>query len=320
MKNLNFYIAYLLTKHECVIIPDFGAFVVFSIFAAKKKIEGVLCPPVQSLGFNPEIRHNDGLLTHFLSERENISYKEADRFIKQYVNHLNEQLGTFKTITIKWIGDLSISSDSKIIFTPNTYLSCNAVNFGFNNFYLPQLKELELFRETVEKEEKDAGLITISVNRKILTRTASIAAAVLALFLIPTPLNNNSQYVSNASFFPVYRIAGIENENEIKEELQSIDLITSGNVEIKVTEYANNQDNKHHYYIIIASLPTKEQAGQALAEFKQTGFPEAEIISTGGRYRIYIKNFTVKVDAESFLTSFRRNNPKYADAWLFINS
>ncbi|MDR2085544.1 MAG: hypothetical protein LBP72_00005, partial [Dysgonamonadaceae bacterium] len=104
MKNLNFYIAYLLTKHECVIIPGFGAFVVFAVCASKKEIEGVLCPPAQSLGFNPEIKHNDGLLTHFVSEMETISYKEADRFIKQYVNQLNEQLIAAKNVAVKWIG------------------------------------------------------------------------------------------------------------------------------------------------------------------------------------------------------------------------
>jgi nucleoid DNA-binding protein len=321
MKNLNFYIAYLLTKHECVIIPDFGAFVVFSLFASKKKIEGVLCSPVQSLGFNPEIKHNDGLLTHFLSERENISYKEADQSVKQYVNHLNEQLNISKTITIKWIGRLSISIDNKIIFTPDTYLSCNAVNFGFNNFYIPQLKELEPVNEISTKERKDAEIITISVNRRILARTASIAVAAFALFLIPTPLNNDSgQYVTNASFFSVYRITEVEKETVTEEISQKDVLIASGNTGIKVTERANdNHIDKHHYYIIIASLPTKEQAKQALVDFNQAGFPNVAIISKGERHRVYIQSFAKKADAESYLVSFRRNNPKYADAWLLIN-
>jgi nucleoid DNA-binding protein len=322
MKNLNFYIAYLLTKHECVIIPEFGAFVVFSVSASKKEIEGVLCPPAQSLGFNPEIKHNDGLLTHFLSERETISYKEADRFVKQYVNRLNEQLSAAKTVVFKWIGCLSISSDNKIIFTPDTCLSCNAANFGFNNFYLPQLKELEPVKESVGKEEKDPVVVTISFSRQILTRTASIAAVALTLFLVPAPLNKNSgQYISNASFFPVYHIAGTEKEIETIEKPQEEKvLLISDNAETLAIENIDNRTNNNHYYIIIASLPTKSRAEKALVDFKNAGFSDAAILSKEGRHRIAIKSFEEKAEAESYLTSFRRNNPTYTDAWLFKHS
>jgi nucleoid DNA-binding protein len=316
MKNLNFYIAYLLTKHECVIIPGFGAFVVFSVFAIKKEIEGVLCPPAQSLGFNPEITHNDGLLTHFVSERESIPYKDADRFIKQYANQLNEQLNTAKTVMIKWIGNLSISSDNKIIFTPDIHLSCNTVHFGFNNFYLPQLKELEPEREIQEKEEKNPVIVTISFNRRILVKTVSIAASIFALSLTPVSLNNNSvQYVSNASFFPVYRIA--VNEVELREKpVPEILSFASSDTGISMAQQPDKPVNMHHYYIIIASFPAKDLAEIALADFKQTGLPEVRVISNEKRHRIYIKSFEKKEEAESYLVTFRKDNPKYADAWL----
>lgn len=320
MKDLNFYIAYLLTKYECVVIPGFGAFVVFSVPASKKESESLFSPPIQSLGFNPDIKHNDGLFAHFLSVIETISYKEADWIIKQYVNQLNEQLNTYKTVAIKWIGNISISSDNKIVFLPDAHLSCNNINFGFNDFYLPQLKELEQLKEISGKEKIDPAVVTISFNKRILARVASIAAAVLALSLTPVSLNNNSgQYVSNASFFPVYRVAGSEKETGAKERQLSEDLLlASGNMEVPMTEQPDKQTDMHRYYIIIASLSSKDLAEKSLVDFRQAGLPEVAVISKDGRHRIYVKCFEEKTDAETFLVAFRRNNPKYSDAWLFI--
>jgi hypothetical protein len=245
---------------------------------------------------------------------ETIPYKEADWIIKQYVNQLNEELNAFKTVIIKWVGNISISSCNKIIFTPDINLCCNGINFGFNNFYLPQLKELESPKEITGKEEKDPVIVTISFNKRILIRTVSVAAAVLALFLTPAPLNNNSgQYVSNASFFPISRIAGNEKEELVSEDLR----LTSVNEEVSTIKQNDNQTNTRRYYIIIASLPTKDQAEKALADFKQTGFPEVALLSKEGRHRIYIKSFEERTEAESYLAIFRQNNPKYSDAWLF---
>jgi cell division septation protein DedD len=244
---------------------------------------------------------------------ETISYKEADRFIKQYVNQLNEQLIAAKNVAVKWIGSFSISSENKVIFTPDIHLSCNATYFGFNNFYLPQLKELE-----PEIKENNPVTVTISFNRRILVKTASIAAGIIALSLTPVSLNNNSgQHVSNASFFPVYHIAVNERKSEIKEEFTpEITAFAPEKTEVAPTKQPDKQKNTRHYYIIIASLSAKNQAERALAEFKQTGFADVAVISSEKRHRIYVKRFEEKADAESYLTTFRKNHPKYADAWL----
>jgi nucleoid DNA-binding protein len=321
VKEINLHIAYLLTKHECVVIPNFGAFVVFSIPSLRKELEGVFCPPAQSLGFNPEIKHNDGLLAHFISTTENITYTEADLLIKQYVDCLNERLSAGNPLNISKIGTLSASSEGKIAFIPDTYLSCNAANIGFNNFYLPQLRELEQLKENFGKEEKDTGVITISLNRRILSRTASIAAAILALFFIPVPLNNNTEHpISNASFFSLYHITEMEKEVKTQEKIPQEDIqLVTGDTELPATVQPDESTHKYRYYIIIASLPSEKLAEKSLADFKQAGFPDAAIISQNGRYRIYIKGFEKKADAEPYLIAFRQNNPKYADAWLFVN-
>jgi nucleoid DNA-binding protein len=317
VKNINFHIAYLLTKHECVVIPGFGALVVSSVSASQKGTEGAFSPPVQSVGFNPELNHNDGLLTDFLSRIENVPYKEADILVKQYVNQLNEQLQTIKELSIQWIGDFSVSSDNRIIFTPDSHLSCNAANYGFYDFHLPLLKELHSKEVLVKKKE---AVITISLSRRILLRTGSVAVAVLALFLSSTPLNNDSrQYRQNASFFPVYHPTGI---NKIVEEksLPTDTLLLAGKPDIAVMEEFIEpfSTSVRTYYIVIASFPKKELAEEKLSGFKQNGFPDVAIISKENKHRIYIRRFEERKEAESYLVTFRRDYPQYFDAWLLI--
>jgi GrpB-like predicted nucleotidyltransferase (UPF0157 family) len=89
-------------------------------------------------------------------------------------------------------------------------------------------------------------------------------------------------------------------------------------MEIPITKHPDNHIDTHSYYIVIASLPTKDMAEKALVDFKRAGFPEVAVISKEGRHRIYIKCFEEKTDAETFLVAFRHNKPKYSDAWLFI--
>jgi nucleoid DNA-binding protein len=315
VKKINSHIAYLLTKHECVVIPGFGAFVTSFIPASGKEREGEFSPPSQLLGFNPEIKHNDGLLTHFLSVIQKISYKEADLLIKQYVNQLNDLLYTDKTVNIEWIGRFSLSTENKIIFTPDSHLSCNAIHFGFNHFSLPQLKDLKFIEPITVEPEKDEEVITISVNRRTLAWAASVAAAILALFLISTPLNNHEgQHTQNASFFPAFR--NIESSKAIVPD--TLEILP---VPAIVDEPAPvSRVSSSYYYVIVASLSSEEKAQIALSAFQKAGFPQAAIVSKEGRYRVYINRLETKEEAISYLRTFRTDNPKYANAWLLKQS
>jgi nucleoid DNA-binding protein len=311
MQSINFHLAYLLTKHECVIIPGFGAFVV-SLEASKKGDEGVFTPPAYTLGFNPAIKHNDGLIANSLSKEKNISYKEATLLINQYVTHLLDRLNTTKTVTIDWLGSLSISSENKLIFTPAALLSCNAALFGFTNFYFSPLMEVR----DQKKGNKDVMLIPI--NRKVLTRVGSVAAAILALLLVPISVNDSGGQMQNASLFPVSVNVVTAAVEEIADEKSADEVTVSADTLLSVPEAIPVPEIKQEacYYIIIASLPTQSVAKEKLSDFQAAGFTSAAIISKGDRYRIYVEKFEYKSDAEKYLIHFRQDNPKYATTWL----
>ncbi|GHT77734.1 cell division protein [Bacteroidia bacterium] len=319
MKNLNFYIAYLLTKHECVIVPGLGAFIASSVDADDIKKAGLLCPPAQTLGFNPEIKHNDGLLANAVAKGEKISYKEACLQIVNQAALLNKQLAQQKTVSIAWIGQLTLSPEHKIIFTPSIHLSCNASHFGLNNFYLPTLDELD---ETIEirpisaKKEK----IYLPHHWKVIRRYASVAAAVLAFFLISTPLNKTSQSnIQQASFIPVPTLLvetpAVEIEPDTTTSLEETVNPTQKTAEIQQLPQVEEADTRY-YYIVIASLPTRDLAQQQAETYHRRGFSSADVVSKDDKHRVYISKFADKPVAEDFLNEFRELYPEHSNAWL----
>jgi nucleoid DNA-binding protein len=320
---MNFHIAYLLTKHECVIIPGFGAFVTFIGEKDTIKKAGLLCPPTQSLGFNPEIKHNDGLLANAISKDENISYQKACLQIYQYADFLNYQLAEQKSIQLFWIGKLSLSEEKKIIFTPSLRLSCNANNFGFNNFYMPMLSELNASIEypvvkTNSEPKARNDWFYIPVSRRIVRWTGSVAATLLVLFLVSTPLNEYSSIrFQQAGFVSLPQTVQPlpAREGAVIKPIEETPSIPMANKE-EPQPIAAKKAVLRHYYIIIASLPSKNSAQKQLEEFQKSGFSSADILSAENKHRIYINTFENKQEAEAFLLKFRVNYPQLADAWL----
>lgn len=154
MNIINFHIAYLLTNHECVTIPDFGAFVVSKKTNEKSNKRGFISPPASYfLTFNPEIIQDDGLLVRSVAKEKHIDYPEALRLVYDYVDSLVDTLREGQFVQFPWIGKIHLSDDRKIVFTPAKNLSCNASNCGLVNLNFPYLTE-EPEDESAEKHKK----------------------------------------------------------------------------------------------------------------------------------------------------------------------
>jgi hypothetical protein len=288
MQSTPSYIAYLLTKYECVIVPGLGAFVVSGPEESKNRNGGLLCPPAKFLGFNPDIRHNDGLLANAIAKGENISYKEACLQISYYIDQITGRMEKQLPVQLAWIGKLELSTEHKLLFTPSQSLSCNADLFGMDNFYPLAV------HEGADKEEYPAQQPDESpAPSSLIRRTIAIAATLLALFTVAIPVTDHSvQPTQMAKIIPIPAVVPPEAPKPVEE--------------IKL------------YYIVIASLPTDTLAQAQIEIFRKKGLSPLGIIQVGNKRRIYVEKFDDKAAANTFLIRFRNENPSYSDAWLFI--
>ena len=153
MKNLNLYIEELLYRHQCVIIPDFGAFV-SNRRAAEFTQNNTFSPPQKELTFNSRLTYNDGLVAKFISETENISYEEAQEHIKSVVEQWKETLATGQTITFDNIGSFHSGKDNNIIFEPAPKENFLTDSFGMS----------PITPQQVNKEENQPNSVLESVE------------------------------------------------------------------------------------------------------------------------------------------------------------
>ena len=82
----------LLQEHDCVIVPNFGAFVARNISAKISSDGSKIFPPNKEITFNKSLVKNDGLLINRISSSENISYEVADDKLNKWVVKSHKKL------------------------------------------------------------------------------------------------------------------------------------------------------------------------------------------------------------------------------------
>jgi nucleoid DNA-binding protein len=310
MDSINFHIAYLLTKHEQVIIPDFGAFVVSKVKDDKLNWRGMISPPVKySLTFNPEIIKDDGLLVHSIAKEKNIGDKEALRLVDEYVDHLIDDLRTGQIVRFPWVGKIHLSDNRKIVFTPALNLSCDASNCGLVNLNFPYLNE---------NPENN------SADKRKNNRKRSIVFAVIVVIVLLAVLG---VLITLPIKFSKDRIL-LRNEPGRSDTLiinPPDPVVDSFRFDVDSTALAvidSIQMKQPQYFIIIASLTREKEAKKILNYFISKGMDKAEIIHRNDKYRISIENFTNKEEAVSFLNIIKKEygNPLLKDAWILENT
>jgi hypothetical protein len=298
MENKVFtYLELALSIHNCVTITGLGGFIVNQEEWQPGSGRGI---PGFTIGFNPSLKHDDGILISYYRRDENISYNAALLKVKDFVKALKQELLTKGTVHCGKLGTLSVSAGGKLLFEAGE-------SFIYPNFY--GLTALELDYLSAINREQEARRKRFSVKYAI----GSIVAAVAAMFLFTVPsVNVDNTYgrsnIQQSGFIYSLSESGkplpaVDSSRFFKPEVDSI------NMEIK--------ESLRTYYIIAGGGDTGSQTRRLLGKMQGNGLRNADIVESGGRFRIYVASFTDKAEAEDFLEIFRTENPEYKTAWLY---
>lgn len=134
MTNIEKYIAELVGNHECVIVPGLGAFVALATSADIHPITHKFTAPSRTLGFNAQIKVNDGLLAAEISRKEGVSFQEATVLIDNYVKQFNTSLSVFKHYNCDGIGRFFYNIGGKLEFEPDFTINFSSDSFGLTDF------------------------------------------------------------------------------------------------------------------------------------------------------------------------------------------
>lgn len=187
------HIEYLLTSHDCVVIPGWGALVAQYSDSRYNPVAGHIERPRRELGFNASVDHNDGLLAQSLVRREGVTYDEAMRQVGLSVSAFKRQLALGNEVPLGRLGYFHSTDGHRIEFTPFDHEQSNDGYYG-----LRDLNISPLVQEVMVQDEPAAVRATVrrpSWGARIARVAASIAVLLCLTVLLSTPVivNRNQQ-------------------------------------------------------------------------------------------------------------------------------
>lgn len=144
----------LLYKQDYLVLPGFGGFVLKSQQAVFSESGTLLLPPSKKLGFNKQLRQNDGVLLNWLQSELACEHSTALQHLEEFSDYCNSILTTKRRLSIERLGFFYLDFENNLCFEPRT-----DVNFLSESFGLGPLHVKEIEREP-EVQEVKSGLFT----------------------------------------------------------------------------------------------------------------------------------------------------------------
>lgn len=329
MKDLSKHISNLLREHGYVIIPDFGGFVSQHMSSCISENGRVVSSPYSEIGFNENLKMNDGLLVQSYMTEDGISYPAAEKKILRISRELKETLYRDGELMLPDVGYFRLSMGGHLIFTACKDTLVDTNTFGLTSLDIPLLSELKKERAKSTRNEKQ---YKAKYNLWSYTQYAAACIVVIMLYFSSSvSIDNTSlyRYDNKASVMPAPSFVDDKKNSEfevITEESteETLPAVAENKSEENVSdardvheeEFETNINSKPgKYHIIIASLGAGDDVDAVVSKLKRDGYVNAGVIRGDGRIRVSIESFA---DYDEALNQSEklRNTTKYKDAWV----
>lgn len=308
--NISLHIKALLHRHDCVVVPNFGAFLVQYHSAQLDSVQHQFFPPSRKITFNAQLKNNDGLLVKHLEQSEKINYVEAQNAIHQFVNDINTALNQDGEIDFKGIGRFEYVNKQQLIFKPAE------TNFLTSSFGLSNFNNSPVSKTSHNKEIESPNVIELKTKEKPSQNYLKYAAVgIISIGLASAfALNwyssevkqHNLQVQAEAQKAVTHKI-----ENAVFSITEPLPTL-----EIKQKASHQNQSVKN-IHIIAGAFREEANANKKLKQLKLKGF-DARMVGKNkyGLHQVAFASFTNKSEAQQALRKIKANHSPAA--WLLV--
>jgi hypothetical protein len=303
MKSLEDILIELLHKHECVVVPAFGGFIAKQKSAYVDFESGLIHPPFREIGFNIQLRSNDGLLVNQFAAEYQLEYTASLDAVGQQVTIWNEVLRQGKQLSIPKIGNFKKDLEGNIQFEQDRSFNLLMSAYG-----------LELVGFIPAKPLLSEGEKAVKTNRQLWKYAAAAAIAIpIAFYSIWIPVKTpalESGMFSYQDFNPFKT----QNENTYTET--QIDLPHIEHVSIETTytdayelhvnpKVAQNEPTitliePHVMYCIAGCFSSEENASRLVQKLEGLGF-NCSILHEGSLYKVSLGHGFSEESVDSIL-------------------
>ena len=351
MIELNRHIEILLLENECVIVPDFGGFMTHYVAARYEDDDLSFIPPLRTLGFNPQLRLNDSVLAQSYVEAYDISYPEAMRRIEEEVKELKDILNEEGSYVMNNLGTLTVNQEGNYAFEPYESGILSPELYGLNSFQFRKLKAgkteekaaanqvaLPTPHEVAEQQEEEPALVAfedtnetdnpsdeLRIKMSWIRNTVAVAAAIIAFFLMSTPVINSdlgTRTMSNLQGNIIYKLmpkdSNVIPADPVKDTIPTKNVQTSPvskkeDVALKTPVDSNHAKN---YCVVIASQVRKSNAEDFVEQLHRQGYPEARVYIHKNVVRVLCGEYETEAEANSKKQKLNQK-PGFEEAWVY---
>ncbi len=307
--QLTTYIADLLYRYECVIIPGFGAFLTRYKSAYIDEVSNTFHPPSKIVSFNKQLQANDGLFANYVASVEKCSYETALQKIRNFTAEISKELSEGKSISIKNIGEFSLNEEKSLQFEPLHQQNFSTSAFGLSSFVSPKISR-EVYKETVEALEEKAPIIFTPVRKEAKPYLKYAAIAVIALSAIG--FGSLKLYENQVQKF---NFAERQKANSLVEnQIQEATFVIENPLPVLSLELPKHTGK---YHIVAGAFRESENADKKMEELRVKGFSPLKMEPTRyGLFQVLYASFEDRLEALKKLGEIQRSENK--EAWLLV--
>ncbi|KAA6328883.1 hypothetical protein EZS27_022262 [termite gut metagenome] len=333
MTELAHHIEVLLLENDCVVVPELGGFITHYAPAQRVDREKIFFPPIRTIGFNPKLKINDGLLVQSYMKKHNVSFPDATQMIKKEAEELVSCLHEKGKVDLSNVGEIHYTLHDTYEFTPYNNKIVTPHLFGLEPFEMKELSELNRKNYAT----KQSGILLSFLRYAV----ATAAVAFVFLFLSPpventaieernyaqlfcsdifkhslalAPVTLNKQAEDKSSIInpqtPPAVTATTENKDTVVEEPVSKPVVEESKEKVKLKTTASKAKKtnivKTRRYHIITLSGNSQTTQKTLKILKKEGYSHAKIMDINGKKCISVMSFSTQEDAYRKLLLFRR--------------
>ena len=166
--------------------------------------ENTFLPPTRIIGFNPQLKMNDGLLVQSYMAVYDTDFSDATRIVGKSVKELLALLHENGKADLPNIGELRYNIHDSYDFTPYDDKLTTPYLYGLGSFEMQELAELKKpymektirYSVPVVPEDKKRRF-EIKFNRSYLSNAVAMIAVVALFFFLSTPIENTEVVEGN---------------------------------------------------------------------------------------------------------------------------